>query len=127
MARLGIEVECVLPGRVNKERLFSYYGIKTPFRVTLIALSGGLASRPLHGFLSALYACGKKENFDLVLTRDLIFARFATKIFGIPMVYDAHHSLVNWVAERIIGSFSRSKNLLGMSFNSRGLETTCKQ
>ena len=121
MANLGIEIECALPGRVNKEKLFSYYGIKTPFRVTSIALSGGLARRPLHGFLSALYACGKKENFDFVLTRDLIFAWFATRVFGVPTVYDAHHPPVNWVAERIIASFSRSKSLLGMSFNSRGL------
>ncbi len=121
MANLGIEVECVLPGRVNKERLFSYYGIKTPFRITSIALSGWLARRPLHGFLSALYACGKKEKFDFVLTRDLIFAWFATKVFGVPTVYDAHHPPINWAAERIISSFSRSKGLLGMSFNSRGL------
>ena len=121
MANLGIEIECALPGRVKKERLFSYYGIKTPFRVTSIALSGGLARRPLHGFLSALYACGKKENFDFVLTRDLVFAWFATRVFGVPTVYDAHHPPVNWAAERIIASFSRSKSLLGMSFNSRGL------
>jgi len=120
MANLGIEIECVLPGRVDKKRLFSYYGIKNLFRVTSIALSGGLARRPLHGFLSSLYACGEKENFDLVLTRDLIFAWFATKVFGVPTVYDAHHPPVNWAAERTIGSFSRSKNLLGMSFNSRG-------
>ena len=51
MANLGIDVECVLPGRINKERLFSYYGIKTPFRVTSIVLSGRFARRPLHGFL----------------------------------------------------------------------------
>ena len=121
MANLGIEIECALPGRVNKEKLFSYYGIKTPFRVISIALSGGLARRPLHGFLSSLYACGKKENFDFVLTRDLVFAWFATRVFGVPTVYDAHHPPVNWVAERIIASFSRSKSLLGMSFNSRGL------
>lgn len=121
MTNLGIEVECVLPGRVNKEKLFSYYGIKTPFRITPIALSGGLARRPLHGFLSSLYSCGKKENFDLVLTRDLVFAWFATKVFGVPTVYDAHHPPVNWAAETTISSFSRSKNLLRMSFNSRGL------
>ena len=121
MANLGIEVECVLPGRINKERLFSYYGIKTPFCVTSIALSGGPARRPLHGFLSAFYAWRKRNDFDFVLTRDLIFAWFATKVFGVPTVYDAHHPPVNWAAEGIIGSFSHSKNLLGMSFNSRGL------
>ena len=43
MASLRIAVECVLPGRVKKERFFSYYGVKTPFRVTPLALSGGAA------------------------------------------------------------------------------------
>ena len=121
MANLGIDVECVLPGRVKKEKLFSYYCIKTPFRVTSITLSGGPARRPLHGLLSAFYAWRKRNDFDFVLTRDLIFAWFATKVFGLPTVYDAHHPPVNCVAERIVSSFSRSKNLLGMSFNSRGL------
>ena len=40
MTNLGILVQCLLPRQVKKERLFSYYGIKTPFRVTSIALSG---------------------------------------------------------------------------------------
>ena len=121
MAKLGIDVECVLPRRVERERLFSYYGIKTFFQVTPIALSGGIARRPLHGLLAAFYARGKKNDFDFVLTRDLVFAWFATRIFGIPTVYDAHHPPVNRAARMIIGSFSRSENLLGMSFNSRGL------
>ena len=63
MTNLGIAVECVLPGRVKKERLFSYYGIKTPFHVTSIALSGGAARRPLHGLLGATYARRKKRGF----------------------------------------------------------------
>ena len=62
-----------------------------------------------------------KDDFDFALTRDLVFACFATRAFGIPTVYDAHHPPVNWAAERTTGSFSRSKNLLGMSFNSQGL------
>lgn len=121
MANLGIAVECVLPGRVKKERLFSYYGIKTSFRVTPITLSGGVARRPLHGLLAATYAQKKRNEFDFALTRDLVFAWFAARVFGIPTVYDAHHPPVNLMAERIIGSFSRSKSLLGMSFNSEGL------
>ena len=43
-----------------------------------------------------------KDDFDFALTRDLIFACFATRAFGIPTVYDAHHPPVNWAAERII-------------------------
>ena len=108
----------VLPGRVKKERFFSYYGVRTPFRVTPIALSDGVARRPLHGLLGATYARRKRNDFDFALTRDLVFAWFAARAFGIPTVYDAHHPPVNRVAERIIGSFSRSESLLGMSFNS---------
>ena len=121
MANLGISVECLLPGRVKKERLFSYYGITTPFRVTSVPLAGGAARRPLHGFLSALYARRKRKDFDFALTRDLVFSWFSARVFGIPTVYDAHHPPVNRTAEKIIGSFSRSRNLLGMSFNSDGL------
>ena len=62
-----------------------------------------------------------KDDFNSALTRDLVFAWFATRAYGIPTVYDAHHPPVNRGAERIIGSFSRSESLLGMSFNSRGL------
>ena len=87
IANLEITVECVLPGRVKKERLFSYYGIKTPFRVTSIALSGGVAGRPLHGLLGDLYARRKRDDFDFALTRDLIFVCFATRAFGIPKMF----------------------------------------
>ena len=121
MANLGIEVECILPGRVKKEKLFLYYGITADFRVTSVPLAGGPARRPLHGLLGALYARRKRDGFDFALTRDLVFAWVATRVFGISTVYDAHHPPVNRVAERMIGSFSRSPNLLGMSFNSQGL------
>ena len=121
MADMGIAVECVLPGRVKKEKLFSFYGVKTSFRVTPLALSGGATRRSLHGLLAALYACRKRNGFDFAFTRDLVFAWFATRVFGIPTVYDAHHPPVNRAAGKIIGSFSRSENLLGMSFNSQGL------
>ena len=106
---------------MKKERLFSYYGIRTPFRVTFIAFSGGVAGRPLHRLLGDLYARRKRDDFDSALIKDLIFACFATRAFGIPTVYDALHPPVNRAAERIIGSFSRSESLLGMSFNSQGL------
>ena len=121
MANMGIAVECVLPGRLKKERLFEYYGITTPFRVTSISLAGGPARRPLHGLLSAFYAKRKRKDYDFALTRDLVFSYFSARVFGIPTVYDAHHPPVNRVAEKIIGSFSRSRSLLGMSFNSDGL------
>ncbi len=121
MANLGISVECVLPGRVEKEKLFEYYDITTDFQVSSIPIAGGPARRPLHGLLSAFYARKKRKDYDFVLTRDLIFSYFSTKVFGIPTVYDAHHPPVNRLAAEIIGSFSHSPNLIGMSFNSDGL------
>lgn len=121
MANLGISVECVLPGRIRKKRLFEFYDITTPFRVTSISIASGPARRPLHGLLSAFYARRKKKDYDFALTRDLVFSYFSTKIFGIPTVYDAHHPPVNHLAKKIIGSFSRSPSLIGMSFNSDGL------
>ena len=63
-----------------------------------------------------------KDDFDSALTRDLVSLPGSRReAFGIPTVYDAHYPPVNRIAEKIIGSFSRSKSLLGMSFNSRGL------
>lgn len=121
MANLGISVECVLPGRIRKKRLFEFYDITTPFRVTSISIASGPARRPLHGLLSAFYARRKKKSYDFALTRDLVFSYFSARVFGIPTVYDAHHPPVNQLAAGIIGSFSRSPGLIGMSFNSDGL------
>ena len=121
MANLGIEIECLLPGWIKKERLFEYYNITTDFRITSIFLATKPARRLLHGLLSAFYARRKRKNYDFALTTDLVFAYFSTRFFGFPTVYDAHHPPVNWIAKKIIGSFCRSPNLLGMSFNSEGL------
>ena len=73
MANLGIEIECLLPGWVKKERLFEYYSITTDFRVTSIPLATGPARRPLHGLLSAFYARRKRKNYDFILTSCLLY------------------------------------------------------
>ena len=49
MTRLGISVECVLPGRFPKEKLFDYHGISDRFEVTLIPFTNGPGSQLLHG------------------------------------------------------------------------------
>ena len=82
IANLEITVECVLPGRVKKERLFSYYGIKTPFRVTSIALSGGVARRPLHRLLGDLYARRKRDDFDFALIKTLSLPALRLELLG---------------------------------------------
>ena len=121
MTRLGISVECVLPGRFPKKKLFDYHGVSESFRVTAIPFTDGPGRQFIHGLAASLYALGKRRNYDFVLTRNLIFTWICAVFFGIPTVYDAHHPPVNRTAEEMIRFFSRSKNLLGMSFNSEGL------
>lgn len=121
MTKLGISVECVLPGSFSREKLFEYYGVSVPFRVTPIALTGGPARQIVHGIAAALRALKKKGNYDFALSRNLIFSWLSAGFLGIPTVYDAHHPPVNSVARAIARSFPRLKNLMGMSFNSEGL------
>ena len=121
MTRLGISVECVLPGRFSEKKLFDYHGVSEGFRVAAIPFTDGPGRQFVHGVAASLYAMRKRKSYDFALTRNLIFAWVCAGFFGIPTVYDAHHPPVNRVAEGMIRSFSRSKNLLGMSFNSEGL------
>ena len=121
MTRLGISVECVLPGRFSRKKLFDYHGVSENFGVTAIPFTDGPGRQFVHGLAASLYALRKRRNYDFVLTRNLIFTWVCAGFFGIPTVYDAHHPPVNRIAEEMIRFFSRSKNLLGMSFNSEGL------
>ena len=121
MTRLGISVECVLPGRFAEEKLFDYHGVSERFGIAAIPFTDGPGRQFVHGMAASLYALGKRKSYDFALTRNLIFAWACVGFFGIPTVYDAHHPPVNRIAEEMIRFFSRSKNLLGMSFNSEGL------
>ncbi len=127
MTRLGISVECVLPGRFSKEKLFEYYGVTTPFPVTFIPFTGGPGRQFVHGFVSSLYARIKRKSYDFVLTRNLIFSWLSVQVLGIPTIYDAHHPPVNIIAKQMIKAFSVGKNMLGMSFNSEGLRKIYSQ
>ena len=121
MTRLGISVECVLPGRFSEKKLFDYYGVSETFRVTAIPFTDGPGRQFVHGIAAALHALRRKGSYDFALTRNLIFTWVCTGVFGIPTVYDAHHPPVNRLAEEMTKAFSLSGNLLGMSFNSEGL------
>lgn len=121
MTRLGISVECVLPGRFSEKKLFDYYGVSETFRVTAIPFTDGPGRQFVHGIAASLHALRRKVSYDFALTRNLVFTWVCTGVFGIPTVYDAHHPPVNLLAEEMTKAFSRSGNLLGMSFNSEGL------
>ena len=121
MTRLGISVECVLPGRFPKEKLFDYHGVSDRFEVTLIPFTNGPGRQLLHGLAASFHALRRRKTYDFVLTRNIIFTWVCAGYLGIPTVYDAHHPPVNRAAEGMIRCFSRSESLLGMSFNSQGL------
>ena len=108
-------------GRFSRNKLFSYHGVSEGFGVTAIPFTDGPGRQFVHGIPTSLYALGKRRSYDFVLTRNLIFSWVCAGFFGIFTVYDAHHPPVNRIAEEMIRFFSRSKNLLGMSFNSEGL------
>lgn len=121
MSNLGIQVELVLPGKFSKERLFRYYNVSANFTVKNIPYTDKFARQIIHGIASAFYARSNRARFDIVLTRNILFAYMAAVYMGIPTIYDAHHPPVNKTAEALVKSIADSKNLVGMSFNTKGL------
>ena len=123
ISNLGMEVELILPHFSSGRDIFSYYGVNRDFRIKKIFPSikkGGLR-HVMHGALSALYTAPRRKGYSLVITRNIIYAFFSTKLLRIPTVYDAHHPLVGGAAKVLFDSFKGSKNLRKFSTNSKGL------
>ena len=121
MCRLGFHVELVLPDYSNDGDIFDYYGITERFKITSIPYTSLINRQIIHGAASAVYCWIKKNEFDLVLTRNVVFTYLATRLFNLPTIYDAHHPLVNNIAKSMFKGFKNSDNLLKFSTNSRGL------
>ena len=121
MGRLGITTTLLIPTTHSHGEMFQYYGVESNFRVVSFPYIGISPVRNItHGVLASFYAAGRKKEFDLVVTRNIMFATIGTNIFRVPTVYDAHHPLVTG-GRALFNSFKRSKNLLRFSTNSRGL------
>ncbi|GIW46935.1 MAG: glycosyl transferase [Deltaproteobacteria bacterium] len=122
MSNLGIKVELVLPSYDKGKDIFEYYGVRPVFKITTLPSFSNSSLRHIsHGILSAFYTRLKKESFDLVLTRNIVYTYISACFFGIPTIYDAHHPLVNGIAHHLFNSFKKSKHLLRFSTNSKGL------
>jgi len=67
--------------------VFSYYGIKTPFRVYSVTMSKGMEVKADYIFRSVMIA--RLINPDLVYTRVLEAALLASSI-GLPTIFEAH-------------------------------------
>jgi glycosyltransferase involved in cell wall biosynthesis len=62
----------------------------------------------------------RKGLYDITVTRNIVYAFLAAKVFGIPVVYDAHHPLVTG-ARALFKANKDSPNLVRFSTNTRGL------
>lgn len=121
MGRLGIAATLLIPAYRTPGELFQYYGVEPNFRIVSFPYFGRSSLRNIsHGVLASIYAGARRKEFDLAVTRNIVFASIATNVFGVPTVYDAHHPLVTG-ARLLFNSFKRSERLIRFSTNSRGL------
>lgn len=122
MGKLGIDTELIIPSNRNRAELFEYYGVEPNFRLTAFPyFSNSSARNIVHGFLGSLYTkLFRKNKYDLVITRNIVYTYLSTTLFKIPTVYDAHHPLVKGGAS-LFNSFKDSKYLIKFSTNSKGL------
>lgn len=121
MTNLGIEVELLLPSFNKKNDIYGYYAVDKRFKITSIPFTNLIARQITHGIASSFYVWFKKNRFDFVLTRNIVFTYLSTLFFKIPTIYDAHHPPVNSAAKYLFNSFKDSDQLLKFSTNSKGL------
>ncbi|MEQ9619563.1 MAG: glycosyltransferase [Deltaproteobacteria bacterium] len=121
MGRLGVSTELAIASNKKHGEILEYYGVESNFRITSFPYFRNSSARNIvHGLLGSLYAGFKRGGFDIAVTRNIVFTYFATSLFGIPTVYDAHHPLVKG-ARFLFNSFKDSKSLIRFTANSRGL------
>jgi len=122
MANLGIDVDLILQSYNKNIDIFECYGVKPNFKIiTTIPSTNSSARHFIHGTYSAFYIWYQKRNYDLILTRNIVFTYLSTVFFKIPTIYDAHHPLVNGVAKLAFNKFKNSRCLIRFSTNSRSL------
>ncbi len=121
MGRLGVATTLLAPAYRTPGEIFQYYGVESNFDIVPFHYFGNTSVRNItHGVLASIYAGMHRKEFDLAVTRNIVFASLATNIFRVPTVYDAHHPPVTG-ARALFKTFKRSKRLVRFSTNSRGL------
>ncbi len=122
MRKLDIDIELIIPSNRKRAELFEYYGVEPNFRLTSFPYFKNSSVRNIvHGLLGSLYTkLFRKNKYDLVVTRNIIYTYLSTTFLKIPTVYDAHHPLVKG-GSFLFNSFKDSKYLIRFSTNSHGL------
>ncbi|HML94597.1 MAG TPA: glycosyltransferase family 4 protein [Thermodesulfobacteriota bacterium] len=121
MGRLGIDTDLILatPGRTPDIR--AYYGVDYTFKIIQFPyFKSSFARNVLHGVRAGVYTGLRKGRYDITVTRNIIYAFLAAGVFGVPVVYDAHHPLVTG-ARPLFRAIKDSPNLVRFSTNTRGL------
>jgi glycosyltransferase involved in cell wall biosynthesis len=122
ITKLGHSVELILPSYDKRMDIFEYHGVRPIFKITTLpSLSNSSIRHIMHGAFSAIYTKFKRKNFDLILTRNIVYTYLSTQLFEIPTIYDAHHPLVNKAAHLLFRFFKDSNYLLRFTTNSQGL------
>ena len=121
MGRLGVETELLLSSNHNEDELRRYYGVQNNFKIKKLPYFKNTTLRNIaHGVLASISTKSRRKDYDLVVTRNIVYAYLASVYFRIPTVYDAHHPLVKG-AGYLFKSFKDSKYLVRFSTNSGGL------
>ncbi len=121
MGRLGVSTELLLSSNHDEDDIRAYYGVIDNFKISKLPYFRNSSLRNIvHGVLASFKTRVRRRDFDLVVTRNIVYAYLATVFFKIPTIYDAHHPLVKG-AYRLFDSFKDSKYLVRFSTNSAGL------
>ncbi|MCL4243549.1 MAG: glycosyltransferase family 4 protein [Candidatus Dadabacteria bacterium] len=121
MGRLGIETDLILatPGQAPDIR--AYYGVDYTFNIIQFPyFKSSFARNVLHGVRAAVYIGTRRGRYDITVTRNIVYAFLAARVFGVPVIYDAHHPLVTG-ARPLFRAIKDSPNLVRFSTNTRGL------
>lgn len=121
MGRLGIDTDLILstPGTASNLRV--YYGVEPSFKIVPFPyFKSSFARNVLHGIRAAVYTGMRRGQYDITVTRNIVYALLAARVFRLPVVYDAHHPLVPG-ARHLFRSLKDSPNLVRFSTNTRGL------
>lgn len=119
--QLGHDITLFLPPYDNKVNIYSYYGVEKNFDIKTILSTKNFLRQIIHGLSCIIHFAVNKPEYDIVITRNIIFTFFSTVFLRIPTIYDAHHPLVNRAAEFMFNTFKDSRYLVRFMTNSGGL------
>jgi glycosyltransferase involved in cell wall biosynthesis len=126
MAKLGHDVELIVPYNGKEDWIYEYYGVSRVFKLKFIPSAPGISMRyTLHGLQSTFYIASKRGRFDVAFSRNIFYAFLSTRFLKIPTIYGAHHPIANTAAHITFNFFKESEFLLKFVVISKGIGDIC--